>query len=1193
VPDSFVHLHVHTEYSMLDGASRVEDVFAEAARMGMPALAITDHGVMYGAVDFYQAGLDAGVKPILGAELYVATRSRFDKDAREKDGNHHLTAIATNETGYRNLMKLVTLGSLEGYYYRPRVDKELLAEHAEGIVATSGCLAGEVGQLLLRDQVARATEVAATYRDIFGPDNFYVELQDHGLADQKTVFPHLVDIARATGAPLLATNDLHYVRKGDAAAHDALLCIQTGSTMDEPNRFKFDAEEFYLKSPDQMRVLFEGYPDACDNTLAIAERCDVSLEFDVHRLPSFETPTGEPAEAYLRRLVAEGAAKRYGSPPPAEVGARIDYELGAIVEMGFVEYFLIVADLISFAKSSGIRVGPGRGSAGGSVVSYALGIVDIDPIRWGLIFERFLNPGRKEMPDIDMDFDERRRGEVIAYATRRYGEDHVAQIITFATIKGKQAIRDAARVLGMPYAVGDRLAKMYPPSILGKDPPLAACFEPERHWPDPGRNDAYPQATDLRDAYQTDADAKKVIDIARDLEGLRRQASVHAAGVVISDRPLVEYLPLRRDDSAGGVVTQYEMNAVARLGLLKMDFLGLRNLTVITDTLRHLERRGTPLDVDAIPLDDAETYAMLCAGDTIGVFQLESPGMRELVKRLLPDNFDDVMALVALYRPGPLGEGMHREYAARKHGESKIRYAHEDLKPILSDTYGVILYQEQVLRIASDMAGFSLPEADGLRKAMGKKIAEVMRAQREKFVTGCQQKGYDLALAEYLWEQIDKFSGYGFNKSHSCGYGLVAYQTAYLKAHHPVEYFAALLTSVKDKTDRAALYLAECRAMGITVEPPDVNHSEADFTPTDRGTIRYGLAAVRYVGESVVEKIVAARTAKGAFGSFVDFTAKVDPICLNRKVVESLACAGAFDALGVPRHALLREDAEKGLVIAPEVAQICEGATADARAREAGQGNLFGSDSPVGLAVEPQPGPPVANTVLLAAEKEMLGFYVSDHPLLSVEQALLAQTDTPVVDVEEMRDQTAVTVGGLVTRLQKRFTKKGEPMATFTLEDLKGAIEVVVFPSSYTGAQDVLKPDAIVVVRGKVDTREDRAKVVAFEVSALDPGRAAPPATPGGDGAAPPPSERAPRAPGKSRRDVLVLSVAAASCTPRLVASIRSVLEAHPGGVPVHLRLTGDDGGKTLRLPDRFKVERRTGLYAEIKALLGPRALVE
>lgn len=1167
---SFVHLHTHTEYSMLDGASRVKDLFETAARMGMPALGITDHGVMYGAVDFYKAGQASGVKPILGCELYVATRGRADKNAKERDGNHHMTALATSDEGYRNLVRLVSMAHLEGYYYRPRVDRELLSRYAKGLITTTGCLAGEVGQLLLQGQVEQATKVVGEYQDIFGKENFFVELQDHGIEDQRTTFPHLIEIAKKTGAPLLATNDLHYVRREDAPVHDVLLCIQTGATINEPGRFKFDGEEFYAKSPEEMRALFSDYPEACDNTLLIAERCETRFEFGVNRLPRFETPTEEDTDTYLERLTWEGAERRYGQITE-EIRTRVNYELGVIRDSGFMEYFLIVADLIAFARRSGVRVGPGRGSAAGSVVSYCLGIVDVDPLRWGLIFERFLNPGRKEMPDIDMDFDDRRRGDVIRYAVEKYGEDRVAQIVTFGTIKGKQAIRDSARVLGYPYVVGDRLARMYPPSILGKDAPLIACFDPKFEWPEGNnhKNDAYPNATDLRAAYETDADSKKVLDIARGLEGLRRQAGVHAAGVVISDVPLIERLPVWRNEAVGGIVTQFEMKAVADLGLLKMDFLGLKNLTVIEDALTNLRRVGIDLDIDNVPLDDPKTFELLRAGDTVGVFQLAEPGMRELVRRLEPDTFEDVMALVALYRPGPLGAKMHIEYAERKHKRRPVTYPHPDLEPVLRETYGIMLYQEQVIRIATDIAGFSTGEADGFRRAIGKKVHEVMQAQQQMFVDGCLARGYDKKLADELWKLIDHFSGYGFNKSHSCCYGLVAFQTAYLKAHHPHEYMAALLTSFKDKVDRAATYLAECRTMKITVEPPDINISDIDYTPTPEGTIRFGLSAVRNIGENVVTRIIAARTEKGAFTSFIDYCSKVDPICLNRKVIESLAKAGAFDSLKVSRSDLLQLDVEKGVVLADAAARIADAATSRARAEEQGQFSLFGSEpgQAVDLDAELPVGREISQAILLVAEKEMLGVYVSDHPLLAVESQLRAASDTRANSVGDCVDGATVTVGGLVTRLQKRFTRKGEPMATFWLEDLDGAVEVVAFPQSYVKAQALLVPDAIVCVKGKVDLREDQPKIVIYEVF--------PPAA-------------------VVRDDLpVVLQVPAATCTPDLVERLKEVLATHPGPSPVHLKLVRSAGeaSKTLRLPHRFAVTRDAGLYAELKALLGPKAL--
>jgi DNA polymerase-3 subunit alpha len=1167
--DSFVHLHVHTEYSMLDGASRINELFAEAARMGMPALAITDHGVMYGAVPFFKAGEQHGVKPIIGSELYVATRSRHDKNAKEKDGNHHLTTVAATNEGYHNLMKLSSLSHLEGYYYRPRVDKELLAQHSAGIIATSGCLAGEIGQLLLQDQFARALQVAGEYQDIFGRDNYFVELQDHGIPDQRTVFPHLIEIARKTGAPLLATNDLHYVRKDHSAIHDVLLCIQTGATINEPGRFKFDAEEFYLKSPEEMRALFGEYPGACDSTLLIAERCDVKLEFGVQRLPVFVTPDGAPVEEHLRALTYEGAARLYGDPLPAEVTERVEYELKTIESMGFASYFLIVADLIRYAKENKVRCGPGRGSAAGSIVSYCLGIVGMDPLKYGLMFERFLNPARREMPDIDMDFDVRGRGEVLRYAVRKYGEDHVAQIVTFATIKGKQAIRDAARVLGMPYMMGDRLARAYPPGILGKDPPLEACFEQKFEWPPgDGTNQAYANAADLRSAYESDADSRRVIDVARGLEGLRRQAGVHAAGVVISDRPLTEVVPVWRNESlGGGTVTQYEMNAVADLGLLKMDFLGLRNLSILDDTLALLARRGVHLDIDNIPMDDRATFEMLSRGETTGVFQLESPPMRDALVKLKPDHFEDIVAMVALYRPGPMRE--IPKYIRGKNEPSSVAYLHPALEPILRDTHGVIVYQEQILQLLQLIAGYTAGEADLVRKAIGKKIKEKMDEEEPKFLKGAAEQGLTTEQARKLWKLIEPFAGYSFNRAHAACYGLVAYQTAYLRANYPVEYVAALLTSVKDNPDRSPAYLAECRALALTVEPPDVNASDMDFTPDGDKAIRYGLSAVRNVGEHVVGKIIGARSTGGPYTSFEDFVARSDPTVLNRRVVESLAKAGAFDSLGVTRSQLLERDPEKGVVLSRAAAARAEAATADARAREQGQFSLFGggdaaSDDTNALNTPLPPAPSeLPKNVLLQAEKEMLGVYVSDHPLLAVEAALRASADHHVPDVANLSEGSPVCVGGLVTRLQKRFTRKGEPMAAFWLEDLQGAVEVVVFPSAYATAQAVLSSDAIVCVKGRVDMREDRAKIVAQEVwrPNLDPGG-----------------------------DPLVLQVAAEACTPDLVDRLKLILEGHPGPTPVHLRLRSVGDPKTLRLPHRFAVDRGSELYAEIKVLLGPKA---
>ncbi|HXX91982.1 MAG TPA: DNA polymerase III subunit alpha, partial [Acidimicrobiales bacterium] len=884
---SFAHLHTHTEYSMLDGAARLTELVDAAAADGQPALAITDHGNMYGVLDFFALCRAKGINPIIGTEAYMAGESRHERPVRrgkvddtggDVEGGqklyYHLTLLAESTEGYRNLMRLSSDAYLQGYYMKPRVDWEMLEQNHTGLIATTGCLGGVVLQALLAGDDERAYKLAGRLQDIFGPEHLFVELQDHGLVEQRRTNPGLVSIARRLNAPLVATNDSHYTHRQDAVAHDALLCVQTGARLSDPNRFKFDGEEHYLKSADEMRTVFAELPEACDNTLLVAERAHVEIEFGVNALPEFPVP-GEfvgvsyeqRADAYLRHLALEGARGRYGAPLPGTVQARLDYELGVISNMGFSAYFLVVWDLIRHARTTGIRVGPGRGSAAGCCVAYCLEIVDLDPIRYDLLFERFLNPGRKQMPDIDMDFDERYRGEMIRYAAERYGDDRVAQIVTFSTIKARAAVRDAARVLGHDYGVGDRIAKAMPPLIMGRDTPLAACLDKVE-----GHEDGYVAAQSLREMYDTDDVARQVIDVAKGLEGLRRQDGIHAAAVVITKDPLTTYLPIQRKPESGTdpalapIVTQYEMHGVEELGLLKMDFLGLRNLSVIERALDLIERTtGERPDIDAIPLDDEPTFAMLRKGDSIGVFQLEGGPMRSLMRSLAPTSFDDVAALVALYRPGPMAANMHKDYADRKNGRQAVTYLHPDLEPILADTYGLMIYQESVMRVAQRFAGYTLEESDNLRKAAGKKIRSVMQAEREKFVAGCVAQGYGDTLGTKLFDIIEPFADYAFNKSHSYGYGLVAYQTAWLKAHCPVEYLAALLTSVKDDKDRTAVYLGECRAQGIEVLVPDVNRSAAEFTPLvgedGRRRIVFGLAAVRNVGESLVERIVEKRGA--------------------------------------------------------------------------------------------------------------------------------------------------------------------------------------------------------------------------------------------------------------------------------------------------------------------------------------------
>jgi len=1170
---SFVHLHVHSEYSLLDGAARIEapksspgaaTLFSEAERMEMPALAITDHGAMFGTLRFYETARGTSVKPIIGVEAYVAPGSRFDRTPGESEEKyHHLTLLAENDAGYRNLLKLVSVAYLEGFYHRPRMDKQLLAEHAEGVICLSGCLSSEVAVALVAGQRERAERAAGDYREIFGADRYFIELQDHGLGDQRRILADQVAVARSIGAPVVATNDLHYTLPTDAKPHDVLLCIQQQKLQSDPKRLRFDAEEFYLKSPEQMRRTFGELPEACDNTLLIAERVQqipqleralVRGEIEYH-LPRFETPDGEPHEAFLRTLVERGAGDRYGAPLPSEVRERIDHELSVITHMGFAGYFLIVWDLIRFAREQGIRVGPGRGSAAGSVVSYALRITDLDPLRYGLLFERFLNPDRIEMPDIDMDFDERRRDEVIRYATEKYGSDHVAQIVTFQTIKGKQGIRDASRVLGFPAAFGDRLCKMYPPAVMGRDEPI---------------DNALTLSPELREAYEREPEAREVIDTARALEGLRREDSVHAAGVVIGDAPLVNYLPLKltkdsRDD-AKKMVTQFDMNGVAALGLLKMDFLGLRNLSVIEETLRHLRAAGVELDIDAVALDDAGTYAMLRRGDTIGVFQMESAGVKSLIKLLEPDRFEDLMACVALYRPGLLSMGQHTEYAERKHGRKKVTYPHPDLEPVLKDTYGIIVYQEQVMQTAVALAGFSMGEADTLRKVMGKKIREKVAAERERFVKGAVAQGHPERTAHEIFELIEPFADYGFNASHACAYGYVAYQTAYLMAHHPVEYMAAILTSVKDDKDRKPYYLYACRGMGIDVLPPDVNGSDMDFAPAsgERRAIRFGLSAVRNVGEGAVRSIIDARVRSGPFSTFADFCRRVDPGVLTKRVLESLVYAGAFDSLGYTRGGLLQ-----GPEGEPAFEKVSRPILAERQAEATGQFSLFGGagEDLEELDESTLEGAELPKRLFLSKEKEMLGQFVTDHPLLGVEHILGAQATHEIRALEDLGDGDLVTIGGIIGSLARKYTKRGEPYAQFRLEGLAGGVNVVAFPSVYDAVPELMEADRIVLVTGRVDLRGRELQIRAVEVKEPDLGPASEPAAP----------------------EALVVDLPAEACTPAVLERLKELLAAHPGEARVRLRFLSSRGAMPLELGD-FRVRPASSLMDEIRSLLGERA---
>jgi DNA polymerase-3 subunit alpha len=1177
---SFTHLHVHTEYSMLDGAARIGEVVGAAAADGQPAIGITDHGNMYGILDFYKECRKQGIKPILGTEAYMAHDSRHERPARrgrvddsggDADGGkklyYHLTLLAENNTGYRNLIQLASRAFMEGYYYKPRVDWDTLADHSEGLIATTGCLGGHVLQSLMQGDAEGATAKAARLQDIFGRDNLFVEIQDHGIPEQHKTNPQLLDLARRIKAPLLATNDSHYVHRHDAVAHDALLCVQTGSLMSDPDRFKFHGDEHYLKTAAEMRSLFGEVPQSCDNTLWIAERADVEIDFGKPQLPNFPLPEGFASDGdYLRHLTFEGAKERWGDRLPDEVVERLAYELKVIGDMGFSSYFLIVWDLIAHARRSGIRVGPGRGSAAGCAVAYCLRITDLDPIRYDLLFERFLNPSRISMPDIDMDFDSRYRDEMIRYAAERYGRDHVAQIVTFSTIKARAAVRDAARVLGHPYAVGDKVAKAMPPLIMGRDTPLYACLEPH-----PKYEDGYKMAGELRAMYQADPETRQVIDVAKGLEGLRRQDGIHAAAVVITKEPLTEYLPIQRKPENGQtpeeapVVTQYEMHGVEELGLLKMDFLGLRNLDVITDTIHIIrESRGIELDIDAVPLDDPRTYELLQRGDTIGVFQLEGGPMRALIRSLAPTCFEDVAALVALYRPGPMAANMHNDYADRKNGRRPVSYLHPDAEEILGDTWGLMIYQESVMRIAQKFAGYSLADADNLRKACGKKVRELIAKERAKFVEGCAATGYGDEMGRQWFDIIEPFADYAFNKSHSFGYGYVAYQTAFLKANYPAEYLAALLTSVKTNLDKAAVYLAECRTMGISVEVPDINRSASDFTPvveTDAErnqvlSIIFGLSAVRNVGEGLVAHIVAEREANGPYTDFYDFCQRVDTSVLNKRTVESLIKAGAFDGVGHPRRGLLTV-----------FEQIVDHTVARRRERDMGIMTLFGGgdDGAPGDDFERTPIPQLEfdKRDRLAFEKEMLGLYVSDHPLLGAEAVLARRSDATIDELDAIDDGAMKSLGGVITGLQRKWTRRGDLMAVFTLEDLRSAVEVMVFPRTMTEQGHKLADDAVVVVKGRVDRRDDAPKLIAQSIDVVEVG--------------------------DSDAEPLRVRVPPQLLSKTTVAHLKQILADHPGPAPVFLHL-GDH--QVLRLPDQWNVDTSNGLLGQLRVVLGAGAIV-
>ncbi|SEG83724.1 DNA polymerase-3 subunit alpha [Nonomuraea solani] len=1160
--DSFVHLHVHTEYSMLDGAARLEQLFERAGGLGMPAIAITDHGNLHGAHDFYRQATGAGIKPIIGIEAYVAPGSRHERRPvlwgepyQRKDdvsaGGHytHLTIWARDKTGLHNLMRLSSRAYTEGFVRKwARMDAELLAEHAAGLMATTGCPSGEVQTRLRLGQYDEALAAAAKFQDIFGKDDFFLELMDHGLDIERRVRDGLIRIGRELNLPPLVTNDAHYTHESDSAAHDALLCVQTGRQLSDPDRFRFDGTGYYLKSAEEMRAAdsSELWAEGCRNTLVVAERVDPAGFFAFRNLmPVYPVPEGMTESAFFRRTVWEGMDRRWPGGYDERRRKQAEYEIGVIEQMGFPSYFLVVADFIMWAKANGIPVGPGRGSAAGSLVAYAMGITDLDPIAHGLIFERFLNPERVSMPDVDIDFDERRRGDVIRYVTAKWGADKVAMIATFGTIKAKAAIKDAGRVLGYPYALGDRVTKAFPAAVMGRDAPLSVIFD-EGH-------PRHGEAGELRRLYAEDADVKATVDLGRGLEGLIRQTGVHAAGVIMSSEVLTEHVPIMRRDADGAIITQFDYPTCEALGLLKMDFLGLRNLTVMDDCVKMIEAAtGERLDLPALGLDDPATYDLLARGDTLGVFQLDGSGSRALLRLMRPDAFEDISAALALYRPGPMGADSHTNYALRKNGRQEITPIHPELERPLADiletTYGLIIYQEQVMAIAQRVAGYSLGAADLLRRAMGKKKKSELDRQYASFERGMKDNGFSDGAVKALWDILLPFSDYAFNKAHTAAYGLIAYWTAYLKANHPAAYMAALLSAVKDDKDKSALYLNECRRMGIKVLPPDVNDSDFDFTP--RGTdIRFGLSAVRNVGGNVVDGIIAARRRKGRFGDFTDFLRKVPAVVCAKRVIESLIKAGAFDSLG---------HARKGLVL---VAEQAVDAVIDLKRNEAiGQDSLF-ADQAFDVKV---PAGEWEKGTLLQFEREMLGLYVSDHPLLGVEHVLAAGADCSIAAVqdESRADGQVVTVGGILSGLQRKVTRKGDTWMLTQLEDLEGSIEVMIFPSAYQLSSTILAEDALVFVKGRVDRREDVAKLVAMEVTAPDLSWGA-----GGP---------------------LLVSLPLARCTPGVVGRLKAILTAHPGVSEVHLRVRDEGRTTVLRVGDGLRVTPSPSLLADLKHLLGP-----
>ena len=1097
----FIHLHLHTQYSLLDGACRIPEILAIAKSYKMDSLAITDHGNMFGAIDFYLEAQKAGIKPIIGCEVYVAPKSRLDKSGGIEDAANHLILLARDETGYRNLIKLVSIGYLEGFYYRPRIDKEILLSHSQGLIGLSACLKGEIACLIQQKRFNDALKAADNYQNIFGKGNFYLEIQANSIPEQKIVNDALIKISKESSIPLVATNDVHYPTKDKAQAHEALLCIQTQTTLDDPKHMRFQTDEFYFRSPEEMKAAFQHCPEAIKNTLEIAKRCNLEIDFSQMHLPKYTPPEGKDKEVFLFELCEKGVQEK-GLKHNPEVQVRLDHELKIIKSMGFISYFLIVWDFISYAKAQGIPVGPGRGSAAGSLVSFLLGITDLNPLKYGLLFERFLNPERMGLPDIDIDFCYERRQEVIDYVTKKYGRENVAQIITFGTMQARAVIRDVGRVMAIPYADVDRIAKMIPAEL---DMTLKKALESE---------------PELNNLYKNDPNITKLINTALSLEGLNRHASVHAAGVIIADKPLNNYMPIFKtgDDQ---VTTGYSMGTLEKIGLLKVDFLGLKTLTVIDETLKLVKKtRGIEIDIEKLPLDDKNTYKLLASSHTIGVFQVESSGMRDLLKKLIPERFEDLIALLALYRPGPIGSGMLDDFMKRKHGLIPIKYEHPRLEPILKETYGIMVYQEQIMQIASALAGFSLAQADILRKAMGKKIPEVMEKQRSNFIHGCLKNNIKELIAAKIFDLIEYFSGYGFNKSHSTAYALISYRTAYLKANYPVEFMTALLTSERDNTDKIVAYVNETQQMGLKVQPPDINESEVLFKVEDESTIRFGLLAIKNVGKGASESIVNAR-ANAKFKSLEDLCGRVDLRLANRKVLESLIKCGALDYFGASRAKMFTS-----------LDMILERAQKAQKEKSSGQLSFF-DQSLINIGFKKTPESLVdckewPEPQLLSFEKDMLGFYVSGHPLARYAKQLKRFVSCSTASLHEHKDQDTIKIVGLIAKIKQTLTRaKQEKMAILKLEDLDGAVEILVFPRTFSKVSRYILPNAIVHIRGTLNLTEDTPKIIVEDLFPFE----------------------------EIYKLITAMSINLSGIKENIFETLKTMLSEHKGNVPIYLRL--------------------------------------